>query len=231
MIMPILLPVLLGLALLGMPGERSAKWVQGYVRASILLQVVLIGVVLGLTGSNASFLLFQLTSNLMIYFKIDAINRISTCVMTLILVCTGLYTTSDGKEKRQEKRFCGFYLIFCGMVTGLNFAGNLITFYFFWEWMSVASIPLVLHRQTREAYFKGLQLHFGFLLRFCHGADRDLLLIPLCQYADLCRGRCAGPGVEKRKGGVASFGLPFDACRHFGEGRSGALYQLGAGIV
>lgn len=68
----------------------------------------------------------------MIYFKIDAINRISTCVMTLILVCTGLYTTSDGKEKRQEKRFCGFYLIFCGMVTGLNFAGNLITFYFFW---------------------------------------------------------------------------------------------------
>ena len=98
MIMPILLPVLLGLALLGMPGERSAKWVQGYVRASILLQVVLIGVVLGLTGSNASFLLFQLTSNLMIYFKIDAINRISTCVMTLILVCTGLYTTSDGKE-------------------------------------------------------------------------------------------------------------------------------------
>lgn len=78
MIMPILLPVLLGLALLGMQGERSAKWVQGYVRASILLQVVLIGVVLGLTGSNASFLLFQLTSNLMIYFKIDAINRIST---------------------------------------------------------------------------------------------------------------------------------------------------------
>ena len=167
MIMPILLPVLLGLALLGMPGERSAKWVQGYVRASILLQVVLIGVVLGLTGSNASFLLFQLTSNLMIYFKIDAINRISTCVMTLILVCTGLYTTSDGKEKRQEKRFCGFYLIFCGMVTGLNFAGNLITFYFFWEWMSVASIPLVLHRQTREAYSKGLRY---ILASFCGSA-------------------------------------------------------------
>ena len=167
MIMPILLPGLLGLALLGMPGERSAKWVQGYVRASILLQVVLIGVVLGLTGSNASFLLFQLTSNLMIYFKIDAINRISTCVMTLILVCTGLYTTSDGKEKRQEKRFCGFYLIFCGMVTGLNFAGNLITFYFFWEWMSVASIPLVLHRQTREAYGKGLRY---ILASFCGSA-------------------------------------------------------------
>ena len=167
MIMPILLPVLLGLALLGMQGERSAKWVQGYVRASILLQVVLIGVVLGLTGSNASFLLFQLTNNLMIYFKIDAINRISTCVMTLILVCTGLYTTSDGKEKRQEKRFCGFYLIFCGMVTGLNFAGNLITFYFFWEWMSVASIPLVLHRQTREAYGKGLRY---ILASFCGSA-------------------------------------------------------------
>ena len=164
MIMPILLPVLLGLALLGMPGEKSAKWVQGYVRASILLQVVLIGVVLGLTGSNASFLLFQLTKNLMIYFKIDAINRISTCVMTLILVCTGLYTTSDGKEKRQEKRFYSFYLIFCGMVTGLNFAGNLITFYFFWEWMSVASIPLVLHRQTREAYSKGLRY---ILASFC----------------------------------------------------------------
>ena len=164
MIMPIVLPVLLGLALLGMPGERSAKWVQGYVRASILLQVVLTGAVLGLTGSNASFLLFQLTKNLMIYFKIDAINRISTCVMTLILVCTGLYTTADGKEKRQEKRFYGFYLIFCGMVTGLNFAGNLITFYFFWEWMSVASIPLVLHRQTREAYLKGLRY---ILASFC----------------------------------------------------------------
>lgn len=87
--------------------------------------------------------------------------------LTLVLVCTGLYATADGKEKRQEKRFCGFYLIFCGMVTGLNFAGNLITFYFFWEWMSVASIPLVLHRQTREAYGKGLRY---ILASFCGSA-------------------------------------------------------------
>lgn len=59
-----------------------------------------------------------------------------------------------------EKRFYGFYLIVFGILNGLGFAGNLVTFYIFYELMTLLSMPLVIHTRSREAIMASLKYLF-----------------------------------------------------------------------
>lgn len=62
--------------------------------------------------------------------------------------------------KRRKKRFYGFYLMVFGILAGLSFAGNLITFYMFYELMTPLSMPLVIHTKSREAVMAALKYLF-----------------------------------------------------------------------
>ena len=62
--------------------------------------------------------------------------------------------------KRQEKRYFGSYLIVFGILVALDFSGNLVTMYFFYELMTLASVPLVLHNGSREAIMAALKYLF-----------------------------------------------------------------------
>ena len=59
-----------------------------------------------------------------------------------------------------EKRFFGLYLLVYGILVALDFAGNLVTLYFFYEMMTLASMPMVLHNRSREAIMAALKYLF-----------------------------------------------------------------------
>ena len=63
------------------------------------------------------------------------------------------------KGKRRVKVY-GFYLMVFGILLGLNFAGNMITFYVFYELMTLLSMPLVIHTRSREAVMAALKYMF-----------------------------------------------------------------------
>ncbi|MDE6974397.1 MAG: proton-conducting membrane transporter, partial [Lachnospiraceae bacterium] len=58
------------------------------------------------------------------------------------------------------KRFYGYYLIVMGVLTALCFAGNLITFYLFFELLTLSSFPLVLHNGKKESVMAALKYLF-----------------------------------------------------------------------
>ena len=64
------------------------------------------------------------------------------------------------KHEQKKKRFYVFYLLAFLVLMGLCFAGNLITFYLFFEMLTLASTPLVLHSGSREANMAGLKYLF-----------------------------------------------------------------------
>ena len=64
------------------------------------------------------------------------------------------------KHEENEKRYFGFYLITYGVLIALDFSGNIITFYMFYELMTLLSMPLVLHTRSREAVMAGLKYLF-----------------------------------------------------------------------
>ena len=95
-----------------------------------------------------------------IYFRVDALGRLFAAVVVLVWVLAGFYAFEYMKHETEEKRYFGFYVLVFGVLLALTFAGNLLTFYLFYEMMTLFSVPLVLHERTREAMMGGLKYLF-----------------------------------------------------------------------
>ena len=67
------------------------------------------------------------------------------------------YLAGDGNRNQ----FYGFALLTLGAMMGLAMAGNIVTFYMFYEMMSVASFPMVLYSREEKAR-KAAMSYLGF---------------------------------------------------------------------
>lgn len=201
MLFPIIFPIVAGFLLLVMKEPENRKLMTG-----------LTGVSLVITGCSAMYalfhangqavIIFHLSKALPIYLKLDSLGLLFTVVVTVVWVLAGFYSFSymerhHGKKELGEKRFYGFYLMVFGILIGLDFSGNLVTFYAFYELMTLLSMPLVLHIGSREAIMAGLKYlfysfcgaymalfglyflyRFGNTLSFTAGGVLDKTLIP-----------------------------------------------------
>lgn len=165
---PILFPILMGALLLILPQKcltvRSAKNPERFgvlLYAGISLAVTALLVVLALVfAGSETITLFHLTKTLTIEFGIDAIGRIFVSIVTIVWVAAGFFSFEYMKHEKNEKRYFGFYLLVYGILVGLDFSSNLVTFYAFYELMTISSMPLVLHNQSKEAIMAGLKYLF-----------------------------------------------------------------------
>lgn len=155
----ILFPVLSGVYLLvrkEMKSRKNLLWTMG-----IFLVITAVLVVLALCTSQEGLLtLFNLTERLPILFKVDEVSVVFSVLAVIIFLCAGFFSFEYMKHEEKEKRYYGFYLIVLGILLALCFAGNLITFYLFFEMLTLASMPLVLHSGSREAIMAGLKYLF-----------------------------------------------------------------------
>ncbi len=110
-------------------------------------------------------ILFSFTDIVTAMFKKDIISDIFILMISGIFFLTGIYATDymrhdDRKNEKEQnvktlsgRTFFGFYLMVWGVLIGLSQAGNLLTFYMFYEIMTVTSAVLVIHDMTKEAVF------------------------------------------------------------------------------
>ena len=98
--------------------------------------------------------------NMHIYFHADKMGRIFMTIVTIVLPLVGIYAFEYMGHYEQEQRFFGFYLMVYGVLLALSYAGNIVTFYLFYEMMSIFSMPLVFHFRTKEAVMAGLKYLF-----------------------------------------------------------------------
>lgn len=113
-----------------------------------------------LTTPARGFTLFYLTESLPIYFRIDEVGAVFSLLTIIVFVCAGFFSFEYMKHEKKEKRYYGYYLMVFGVLNALCFAGNLITFYLFFELLTISSLPLVLHTGSKEAIMAGLKYLF-----------------------------------------------------------------------
>lgn len=158
-ILSIFFPVLVGIYLLVRKEMENRKNLLITVSIAFIITAVL--VIMALCQSGDGMLnLFNLTDRLPILFKVDGISIIFAVMTIIIFVCAGIFSFEYMKHEEKEKRYYGFYLIVLGVLIALCFAGNLITFYLFFELLTLTSMPLVLHNGSREAIMAGLKYLF-----------------------------------------------------------------------
>ena len=158
LLLSILVPVFWGLFLLLMPQFQNRK---------VLLALTGLGLAtaaaLGLSVAACSsdgLRLFSFGTNLDIYFRVDQLGRLFAAVVILVWVLSGVHAFEYMKHEKEEKRYFGFYLMVFGVLHGLVFSGNMVTFYLFYELMTLLSVPLILHSRTKEAIMGGLKYLF-----------------------------------------------------------------------
>jgi multicomponent Na+:H+ antiporter subunit D len=95
-----------------------------------------------------------------IFFRVDTVGRIFAGLVILIWPLAGVYAFEYMHHYSENKRFFGFYLMVFGVLLALCFSGSILTFYLFYEMMTLFSMPLVFHFRSKEAIMAGLKYLF-----------------------------------------------------------------------
>lgn len=159
---PILFPILFGLGLL-IFHKIKRKLLIGLTGAGLAVTAVSVARIVWLSvgaEKEMACTFFQLTSRLPVFFRVDLLGSLFAAAVTVVWAAAGIFAFEYMKHEEANGRYFGFYMMAYGVLTGLDFSGNLITFYLFYECMTLLSLPLVFHTRTREAVMAGLKYLF-----------------------------------------------------------------------
>lgn len=154
----IFVPIIWGVYMLARPAYKNRKTM--IVSAAVGLAVTTLLSLAILIIGDMELYMFAIGENMHIYFHVDKLGRIFMTIVTIVLPLVGIYAFEYMGHYEEEKRFFGFYLMVYGVLLALSYAGNIVTFYLFYEMMSIFSMPLVFHFRTREAIMAGLKYLF-----------------------------------------------------------------------
>lgn len=191
MLMAVLAPVLagLGIALTGRAGAARMAWTAAGALSTFALVTSLFLSALG--GDVPRMALGELVPGLEVMFRADAAGLIFAFSATALWVPASSFAFGymAGAREVRQRRFFACFAICIGSTVGLAFAGNLFTFFVFYELLTLATYPLVVHTQSAEALRAGRR----YLVTLLGGGSFLLLAVVLVQ--------ANAPGEEFQAGG------------------------------
>ena len=110
-----------------------------------------------LAGKKISLELFSIVKGVSFAFNVDPAGMVFACVASTLWILTSIYSIGYMRghgEKNQTGYYAAFAMCLCA-ATGLCFAANLITFFIFFEVLTVATYPLVVHYRDAEGTISG----------------------------------------------------------------------------
>lgn len=160
LITAVFLPIILGALLLCVPFKLDFKGQCIYTGISLCISAVVIVMAVMIGAAAGPIDVLGLNSTLVINFSIDNLGKLFAIVMMIVWVCAGFFSFEYMKHESNTKRYFGMYVLVLGILMGLCFSGNLVTYYTFYEFMTIGTFAMVLHNQSHEAVMAGLKYMF-----------------------------------------------------------------------
>jgi len=85
----------------------------------------------------------------------DALSTLFLALSAILWLLTTIYAVGYLEAGSDRSRFFGFFSLCVAATVGIAMAGNLFTFLIFYECLTLATYPLVVHRGTAEAHRAG----------------------------------------------------------------------------
>ena len=83
--------------------------------------------------------------------RADALSMLFVTLSTVLWLVTTVYAIGYLEESPNRSRFFGYFCLCVTATVGVALSGNLITFVLFYELLTLATYPLVVHRGTEAA--------------------------------------------------------------------------------
>lgn len=158
LILAVFLPIVCGVLILFFPGLKKRNVLLGV--SFLSLAVSMLCALAVIAEGKAELHLLRLGGSLEVYFHVDPLGRVFAAVITVVWLMAGIFSCEYMKHEKEEKRYFGFYVLVYGVLMALCFAGNLVTYYMFYEMMTLTTLPLIMHNKSREAIMAGLKYLF-----------------------------------------------------------------------
>ncbi|MDO4337108.1 MAG: proton-conducting transporter membrane subunit [Eubacteriales bacterium] len=149
MVAVVLLPVFGGALIPILPFKKRVHMAV-YVETLVLVNSLLILAML-LNRPSEAFVLFRFTGNLSVSFRLDGLGTVFLAILSALWPLAVLYSFEYMKHEGHEKYFFMFYVITFGVTVGIALAEDILTMYFFYEMLTLVTLPLVMHTLKREA--------------------------------------------------------------------------------
>ncbi|ODS36786.1 MAG: cation:proton antiporter [Candidatus Altiarchaeales archaeon WOR_SM1_79] len=118
-----------------------------------------------LEGKIIECTIIRLSPGIALQFRVDALGIFFATLASALWIGTSIYSIGYMRvlnEHAQTRYFFCFALALNGAL-GVAFAGNLLTLFIFYEILTIATFPLVAHRETPEA-IRGGRKYLAYLL-------------------------------------------------------------------
>ena len=146
----------------------ASSLVTGLVIFFLKEQSVLLRTVLNLSGAGVKLILvgilmwgvyqgqtfearLPLLPNIELVLHADALSLLFVSLSTVLWFVTTVYAIGYLEHSPHRSRFFGFFSLCVTATVGIALAGNLITFLIFYELLTLATYPLLMHRGTADS--------------------------------------------------------------------------------
>jgi multicomponent Na+:H+ antiporter subunit D len=105
----------------------------------------------------ASIRLFEITPNIRLALKADPFGVFFAVVASGLWIFTSFYSIGymRGLSEHKQTRYFSYFAVCLSSTIGIAFSANLVTFIVFYEILTIATYPLVIHKETKEAIYAG----------------------------------------------------------------------------
>lgn len=148
------LPMAAGIASYVLPLGDTAR--RRFCSAAIFATTIIAWLAIILCG-NEEFLLLRFTDSLVFSLRMDGAAKLFVGLSATLWPFTTVYAWDYMKHEGHLPMFWAFFTASFGITLGIACAANMVTMYLFYELLTLATIPLVMHAMTKKAIAAGIK--------------------------------------------------------------------------
>ena len=123
--------------------------------------------------------LWQIAEGIKLGFRTDAAGMVFACIASFLWILTSVYSIGymRGHHEKNQTGYFAAFAVCVGSALGIALAANLMTFFIFYEMLTIATYPLVAHGRDTTAKSSGRKYLAYTLISgqlFFRGNLRDL---------------------------------------------------------
>jgi len=126
-----------------------------------------------LDGGTLNYTLFTLLPGVSLSFKVDALGLLFATTASFLWILTTFYSIGYMRtlNEHAQTRYYTCFALALSAAIGVAFSANLFTLFLFYEVLSLSTYPLVMHKETPEAW-EGAKKYVVYLM----GTSKSFLL-------------------------------------------------------
>lgn len=151
LLLPVFLPIAWG-ALSKFIKFRTRRTREIFLMIPICATTALVWALI-LNRPDGSFTLFKFTQNLAITLRLDDFGAFFAAIVATLWPIATVYAFEYISPEKRTDTFLAFYTMTYGITLGVSFASSLLSMYFFYELLTLVTVPLVMFTMTEEAKY------------------------------------------------------------------------------